>query len=342
MTLATDAALAELSLAAYSATPALPTGFAPAVLPGLPASGLFQNGNAAALVATANLEGKETIVIAFRGTDDQTDSLHDLQNINLDYPLFAGLVAQVDFAAATYGFDQVVVTGHSLGGAFAQLYLQAHPDRPGGLTFDAVTFGSPGAILPAGGDARPANYIIADDPAPFLGTHRAELGEVLRANATLAGLAADAIAAELPGLTRDQALASLGSLTVDYENRGDIILLPGRDQNLSPANDVAGLSRLAAAQHAPELYVAALEAAASRGGPEIFIPTAPQGNAGLAFLRSLYDSDQRDPTAAGQVVADVLDGWAHGLGQGAETALADAFTSLRDGLGGIGRDILGL
>jgi pimeloyl-ACP methyl ester carboxylesterase len=349
MTIATDATLAQLSLAADSDTLAgLPPGFTPLSAQDIPitlgagesfAGGVYHNQNAAAVVTEAVLDGKTSLVVAFRGSDDSLDSQSDLNNINRDFPLFAPLLQAVDTAAASGHYQQVVVTGHSLGGAFAQLYMQAHPDQPGGLTYDAVTFGSPGAILPPGGDARPTNYVIADDPAVFLGAHRAEIGAVLRADDHLAELAAQRAAEEFPGLTKDQALASLGALTVNYENRGDIILLPTKAGQLAPDADVAALAQLDPARHAPELYVQELAHAAA-GGAQIFIPTAPQGNEGLAFLRDVYDSDPPGGGDAGlRVLEQVLNGWAHDLGGDAQAGLNDAFTSVRDELAHLGNDL---
>jgi pimeloyl-ACP methyl ester carboxylesterase len=346
MTIATDATLAQLSLASYSDTLAgLPPGFTPLSAQEIPitlgtgetlAGGVYHNQNAAAAVTQAVLDGKTSLVVAFRGTDDGLDSQSVLNDIDRDFPLFTHLVQAVDTAAASGNYQQVVVTGHSLGGAFAQLYMQAHPDQPGGLTYDAATFGSPGAILPPGGDARPTNYVIADDPAVFLGAHRAEIGEVLRANDQLADLAAQRVSEEFPGLTKEQALASLDALTVNYENRGDIILLPTKDGQLAPAADVMALAQLDPARHASGLYVQEVAQAAAGGG-QIFIPTAPQGNAGLAFLRDVYDSDPPPPSgdAGLRVLEQVLDGWAQDLGGNALAALNDAFTSVRDELASI-------
>ncbi len=146
-----DLALAQLSLAAYGDVPAgLPAGFTPlgaevlAIDPadGSFAGGVFRNGNAAALVTAGTVDGLPTLVLAFRGTDDREDSLNDLRDINASYGNFAGLVAAVDAYAAQAGFAQVAATGHSLGGAMAQLYMAEHPDLPGGVAHEAVTFGS--------------------------------------------------------------------------------------------------------------------------------------------------------------------------------------------------------
>ncbi|SDB68931.1 alpha/beta hydrolase family protein [Belnapia rosea] len=338
MTSATDAALAQLSLDAYSNVPvALPAGFTPATKLPLTlgagesfAGGLYQSANSAALVTEGVVDGKESLVIAFRGSDDQVDSLNDLQDINAGYPHFASLIQAADAAAASGQYGQVVVTGHSLGGSLAQQFMATHPDQAG-VTYDAVTFGSPGAILPPGEDARITNVVIADDPAVALGAHRAEIGEVLRSDPTLASLAAEKAAQELPGLTQDQALAALNSLTVNYENRGDIVLLPGQSGDLSPAAGIAGLARLDTGQHAPELYAGSTATAAASAEPELVVPEVGTTDPQLLALRSLYDSDGPD----GQVAQSLLEGWR----QDVRAEANDAFTGVRDQLATLGHDL---
>ena len=187
MTPTTDALLAQFSAAAYSDTPvALPAGFTAldpsnfgmALQPGETFSdGIFRSGNGVAQLSIGDVEGLPTLVIAFRGSDDAVDSQQDLNNVNAAYASFGSLVAAVDAASAAWGIP-VVATGHSLGGSLAQLYMANHPDQPGMPGHAAVTFGSGGAILPAGTDERITNYVIADDPAVALAAHRAEIGEV--------------------------------------------------------------------------------------------------------------------------------------------------------------------
>lgn len=346
MTIASDALLAQLSLAAYSDTGlGVPAGFTTLGSGNIPitlgagesfAGGVFHDQNAAALVTEGVLDGKTSLVVSFRGSDDSIDSQHDLTGINQDYPLFASLVAAVDAAAASGAFQQVVVTGHSLGGAMAQLYMATHPDQPGGVAHEAVTFGSPGAVLPRGEDPRVENYVIADDPAVVLGAHRAEAGAALRADGHLADAAADRAALAFPGLTKAQALASLGTLTVDYQNHGDIILLPGATGQLSPEADLAGLAALDPARHTPELYVQEMAQAAA-GGATLTLPEGPQHDPGLAFLRDVYDSDQPDTGAAVAALFErFVDDPATLLGRHTLTGLHDAFTTVRHDLGGIG------
>ncbi|MFC7541332.1 hypothetical protein ACFQU2_20270 [Siccirubricoccus deserti] len=115
--------------------------------------------------------------------------------------------------------------------------------------------------------------------------------------------------------------------------------MPTRDGQLAPEADVAALSQLDPARHEPELYVQELADAAAGGG-HIFIPTAPQGNEGLAFLRDVYNSDPPASGDAGlRVLEQVLEGWAQDLGGGAVAGLNDAFTSVRDEFAGIGNDL---
>lgn len=347
MTPQTNATLAQLSLAAYSDAPAaLPAGFTMvdtsnlviSLAPGETLSNsIFQSGNGAALVTTGYLDGFPVIALAFRGSDDATDSQQDLGGINQAYASFDTLIAAVDQAAETYGVP-VIVTGHSLGGAMAQIYMATHPDEPGGPLHGAATFGSPGAILPPGEDARIQNYVIADDPAVVLGAQRAEFGELLRSDPTLANLAADRIAQELPGLTREQALATLPNLTVNYDNRGDIILLPDRDGQLTVESAIANLARADAARHAVDLYVADV-ADATAPGQSLLVPAAASSDPTLTTFHALYDGDGRTPGTSDALARDLLRAFADDQLGGLGSDVDDAITEVRDGLDGLGRDL---
>lgn len=347
MTPTTDAVLAQLSLDAYSDAPlALPPGFTaldPSTFGLVPqpgetfSNGLFKSGNGAALLSVGFVEGLPTIVVAFRGSDDGIDSQQDLNNINQAYASFGSLVAAVDAASAAWG-TPVVVTGHSLGGSMAQLYMASHPDQPGLPGHAAVTFGSGGAILPEGTDGRITNYVIADDPAVFLGAHRAEIGADLRANPALAELAADQASRDFPGLTREQALASLPNLTADYDNHGQIVLLPGRDGTLDSGSDLANLSRLDAARHAPELYVSEVAVAATPGH-SVVIPEAPSADPELRQLQLLYDGSHQDQAAAQGVTDELLRAWANSITGGLVNDAGNAFNQVQDTVTGIGQDL---
>ncbi|MDO9709393.1 alpha/beta hydrolase family protein [Paracraurococcus lichenis] len=360
MTPTTDALLAQLSSDAYSATPVtLPAGFTAldtsnfgiALQAGESLSnGIYTSGNGAALVTVGFIEDLPTIVIAFRGSDDTQDSLQDLNGINAAYPAFTSLVAAVDQASAAWGIP-VVVTGHSLGGSMAQLYMASHPNVAGEPGHAAVTFGSAGAILPAGTDDRITNYVIADDPAVVLGAHRAEIGDFLRNNTVLVDPAAERIAAELPGITAAQARESLPNLTVNYDNHGNIVLLPTADGKLDYAGAIAGVAALNADRHDVSNYVTEVQAAWSGTGPGYrVVPDATTGDQQLDFLHALYDGDNRTPGAEQAVVNDLLGRFGEDLrddlqqtGQDIADTLQppanDAFTTVRDGLTGIGQDL---
>lgn len=280
MATARDVTLARLASAAYADTGVpLPPSFTPlpttalALAPGGGASfadGIYRNQNAAALVATGPLNGVQTVVLAFRGSDDREDSINSLRDINADYPDFAPLVSALDSYVAGAGLRDVAVTGHSLGGAMTQLYMSQHSD--GATQYLAATFGSPGALLGEGTDARITDYVIASDPAVYLGENRAEAGAELRGNPLLAGGAAFAAADVFPGLTVADALASLPSLTQDYENRGITVLLPGLDGSVDQVSDFRELLQADPANHRIELYafeVASLAAGATGRAPEV-------------------------------------------------------------------------
>lgn len=347
MTPTTDALLAQLSAAAYSETPvALPAGFTALdpsnfALPLQPgetfSNGVFHSGNGAALLSVGFVEGLPTLVIAFRGSDDSTDSQQDLNNINAAYASFGSLIATVDAASAAWG-NPVVVTGHSLGGSLAQLYMANHPNQPGLPGHAAVTFGSGGAILPAGTDERILNYVIADDPAVFIGAHRGEIGDALRANPTLADVVATQVAQEFPGLTKEQALASLPNLTVNYDNHGQIALLPGQDGRLDSGADIANLSRLDSARHDVDLYVTEV-AQAYTPGNLVIIPEAPSADPELRLLQAIYDGSNQDPAASRSVTDQLLRNFGNTVTGGLVDDANGAFNDVRDGLNGIGQDL---
>ncbi|HZO47325.1 MAG TPA: hypothetical protein VFB68_15625 [Xanthobacteraceae bacterium] len=135
-------------------------------------NGVFTNGNAAALVATA----ADALVISFRGTNDNgptgfldkasiligggtPDEDHWLESslvpLGLDegmtdhFALFSQLISAVDtYVTQHSNISKVYVTGHSLGGAMVNAYMEAHANwtRASGseVTYEAVTFADPG------------------------------------------------------------------------------------------------------------------------------------------------------------------------------------------------------
>ena len=220
------ATLASIAAAAYSDTlSGLPTGFTPLAAPGL-TNGTYANQNAFGAAVTGTLGGQSVVFLAFRGTDDRQDWINDFRNINTDYAKLATLVADVDSYAAQ-SHSTVVVTGHSLGGALTQVYMANHP--AGGAVSDvAATFGSPGALITPASDARITNYEIADDPVPYLGLFRAEIGQKAMMDPVYAATVSVGLSLAVgDGVTPQDIAASIPFLTADYVNRGPTDYLPG-------------------------------------------------------------------------------------------------------------------
>lgn len=246
--------LAVLAADAYSQNPAkgLPAGFTADNLPGLHMhNGLFADGAGEAAVSLGVLDGDQVMVVAFRGTDDRQDWIHDLRDINAVYPNFQPLVSAVEDYADAGG--KVVVVGHSLGGAIAQIFMSEHA---GDDHYRAVTFGSPGALPQAGvfavaPDTRITNYQVSDDPFVFLGEHRTEIAAYAQQTPAFAA----ALAAELSKLTHlpvKEIAAALPAMTADYANDGATVTLPGAAASVSLGNLLA----VSPAEHDPGLYVA--------------------------------------------------------------------------------------
>jgi hypothetical protein len=227
---------ARLSRAVYESEPggafAQAPGWTPVsaadmpVSPGLLNDGLFSNENGKALVAASLLDGKRTLAIAFRGSDQREDWLQNLRTIDEHAANFTGLLSAADALAAQGTFDQVLLTGHSLGGASTQLSMDDLPHAP---QLIGVTFGSPGSST-GGIDDRLVNFRIANDPIPWLAENRAEIGAFMRAlpspvQSLVAQQAAELIQ-EDPPVTKDDVLASLPFMTTDYELRGNLVQLP--------------------------------------------------------------------------------------------------------------------
>lgn len=156
---------------------AMETGLPPADFgnfPGLSysfANGLYQGqslslpgGQEDALVLSGLVNGKRTLMIAIRGTDEAADLLDYGSFLNSAFPKLAPLFGAVQAYAqdAKNGIERVVVTGHNLGASLAQLFA-------GKLALsapvDVFTFGSPGAeTLGASSASNQMNFVHTDDP----------------------------------------------------------------------------------------------------------------------------------------------------------------------------------
>lgn len=265
MTNIRDYVLAQFAQVTFSDTPTLPGGFAPlsaeqlGVVIDAPGEsfqgGVYRFDNAVAVVGTGMLGGLETLVVSFRGADDRQDSISILTNPAAEYAKFAELVAAVDAAAASGAYQQVAITGHSLGGSLTQLYMANHPNGSTPAITIATTTGSPGALVPDSADPRVTNFVVVDDPAVFLGENRDAVGDALRGDSLLAQPVANVAAGVLPGLTAQDFVNAIPSLTADYENAGAQVNLPGKAGGTGPISSVAGLLTADPGQHAIGLYV---------------------------------------------------------------------------------------
>ena len=222
--------LAQISAGAFDNAPVSAGGFTPLNLAGT-TNGVFLSENAAAEIGTGIVGGERVIVLAFRGSDDRQDWINDLRNINADYAKFAPLIAAVDAYAAA-NFYTVVVTGHSLGAALTQVFMSNHP-AGGAVNYEAVAFGSPGALVAPALDSRITTYNVIDDPVVFLGDNRKDIGDLVGSNPLIARAFADKLTAVTP-LTTGDVLDSVPFLTQNYVTRGDIVLMnPGGREKLT-------------------------------------------------------------------------------------------------------------
>jgi Ca2+-binding RTX toxin-like protein len=140
-------------------------------------NGYFTNGNAAAFVARSS----DAIVISFRGTNDvvgddrgnyllgggtfDTDHWIDTgfgdEGMSDHYALFEELVAGLDAYVAATGIARVYVTGHSLGGAMVNAFMDEHSNTTT-VQYEAATFASPGYLL-VDFDTRITNFLSDSD-----------------------------------------------------------------------------------------------------------------------------------------------------------------------------------
>ena len=332
-----DVAVVRLAQDAYlNPATGIPAGFTPMTQSALGltlgatetfSGGVYTNQNAAALVTIGTLNGITTLVLAFRGSDDRQDSIADLRNINSAYPNFSDLIAAVDRVALQQAIPQVLVTGHSLGGAMAQLYMASHADSST-TRFIAETVGSPGVLQSQAADARITNLQVADDPAVYLGENRALVGLLLVTNPLLAAGAIFAGPEVFPGLTSLDVLNSIGSLNTDYVNRGQVTLLPGSDGSYTVTDNLLDAITSGKSEHVVSTYLARTEALANSTGDDqagVGITPTTTGiqvfrffdtHTGTHFYTS--STSERDQTIAGRV-----DLTYEGVGLNAQTQAAD-------------------
>lgn len=273
-----DVALVRLSQDAY-ADPGyiVPAGFTPISKGALGISigptetysnGFYTNQSVGAFVTMGTLNGVTTLVVAFRGSVNRDNSVADLNNINSAYPYFSNLIAAVDTFAAKQNLPQVMVTGHSLGGAMAQLFMQSHPDNSS-RHYLAETVASPGVLQSATpADNRITNIQVADDPAVYLGLNRASVGSQLQSNPLLAGAAVFAGPEVFPGLTSVDVANAIPSLNTNYVNRGSVALLPDADGSYRTISSLSDAANVGKSEHVVSTYLSRIEAVTNSTGDD--------------------------------------------------------------------------
>lgn len=316
-------------------TALLPPGFVPVsaaelgFVPGPGQSltnGTYRNGNAQAFVAKGMVDGQETLVLAFSGSDDSADWINNIVGINENYERYLPLIEAVDAAMAAGTFDQLVVTGHSLGGGMTQLYMATHPDPD----IRAVTFGSPGAEIADAPDPRITNVVNLDDRTVWIGENRGAIGAVLAENPELLIAYIERGGVPLPGLSVEEALAILPQIDTDYENRGKTIYLPRKDGGSLPITDPLEALTIGPGSHPLGVYIARATAALS----------AAQGQAPEPLVAIATPADQFVLAAFGPggALADAVrlpsppPGWTLvGLGDANGDTGTDLFLAREDG-----------
>ena len=143
----------------------------------------FDNEHASVSLGLTMLDGKRTLGVAFEGTNfplmdvdpqQRHDLLDDAVNVDRHYDLLEGFLSHVhDFAEdPNNNIEQILVTGHSLGGSMAQMFMSQY-----GVTdneYIGFTFGQPGTLSKPEEGNLPAdrfiNFLHSEDAVPFLGT----------------------------------------------------------------------------------------------------------------------------------------------------------------------------
>lgn len=186
--------------------------------------GVYTHDNAAALIGRSG----NSLFLAFRGTDDfsgnmflelvkgyggdSTQDVNDWFQMDRHYELFDELFVALDNFIAQNGISHVYVTGHSLGAAMAQRFMQENAND---ARFEAVTFANPGYVVadlsgempPSGADGRIINIHVAGDPAEYTQLRSVQwIGDYLGYSAGEAGDSITIQHADISGNLHDPSL----------------------------------------------------------------------------------------------------------------------------------------
>jgi hypothetical protein len=104
------------------------------------------------MLLEAVVDGKRALAVVFRGTNDYQDRLQ-WADVASHYALFDDVLERVKrYLSANPDIGQVWVTGHSLGGAPAQMFMSSVRSDPNAAKYIGATFGSPGAPVEQASD----------------------------------------------------------------------------------------------------------------------------------------------------------------------------------------------
>ncbi|MEH2503733.1 Ca2+-binding RTX toxin-like protein [Bradyrhizobium sp. AZCC 1578] len=134
--------------------------------------GLTAQNDAVASVLAGVVGGKKTLTISFKGSDptDLADWVHDITQIRTPfYEKYRPLVESLKswLGENTFGIEQILVTGHSLGGGMTQMFVDELVRSGLGIPITAYTFGTIGGESGTVANAvgRITNFIHTEDIA---------------------------------------------------------------------------------------------------------------------------------------------------------------------------------
>lgn len=127
-------------------------------------NGEYENNNASALIR----RNENTLMIAFRGTDDSKDIFDDMSGVasgdfKRHYKKFDDFIKAVETYLKDHSeIQHIYVTGHSLGGAMTDGFILNHPNTSN-YQITGVTFASPGYQKHTPTDLRLTQFEMVSD-----------------------------------------------------------------------------------------------------------------------------------------------------------------------------------